>query len=575
VSHDVVIVGAGLAGLWTAIEARAVGRRPLVLSKCHPLRSHSSAAAGGIAAPLGNVVDEGEALRPSRPDEQTDSAEQMVADFVRAGSWLGDVDAIRAVADEAAATVLAYEHLGCFFSRLPDGRIAQRRFGGHSTPRAAYAADRTGHALLSALYGEALRLGIDFLDEWIAIEPVVADGAVGGVVAMDLRSGELRALPCRALVFATGGYAVAWKVTTNGTTNTGDGVAAALRAGALFLDPEMVQFHPTGLFPHGTLLSEACRAEGGHLLNARGERFMQAVAPEFAELAPRDVVSRAEQAEIDAGRGVEGGAVLLDLRHLGEAKVDERLPGTRRLVQRLTGIDLTTDPVPVRPTAHYSMGGIAIDLDGRALGVEGPVPGLYAAGECSCVSVHGANRLGSTSLLEASVFGRRTGRGLAELPAEAAVDLPGAEAAVRARLQRLSDGEGDSVFAVRDRLGALMTERAGVVRDEAGLARGQEELGELAAAFASTGVRTTAKAFNQELLAALETEHLLLLAEGIFRTARARGETRGAHVRADHPERDDEHGLVHHWVALRDGELQQGTRPVRTDRAFAPDGRSW
>ena len=574
---NVLIVGAGVAGLWAAIEARAAGNTVAVLSKVHPLRSHSGAAAGGIAAPLGNVAQDGDSLRPARAGEAIDSPERLVADTVRAGAWLGDVDAIQTLADEAADCLFAYEHLGCFFSRLPDGRIAQRRFGGHSAPRAAYAADRTGHALLSALHGEATRQEIGFFSEWVLVDLIVEEGVVRGAVALELHTGALHAIRAGAVVMATGGYAIAWKVNTNGTTNTGDGVAAALAAGAAVMDPEMVQFHPTGLHPHGILLSEACRAEGGWLVNADGERFMARYAPDFMELAPRDIVTRSEQQEIDAGRGGAAGAVLLDMRHLGRDKILRQLPQTHRLIKQLSGIDIAETPVPVQPTAHYAMGGIAIDLDGRVRdGSGGFVGGLRAAGECSSVSVHGANRLGSTSLIEASVYGRRVGRALAGTRPAAPGDDSAALDAARGRLARLAAGDGDqNVYQLRSQLGALLTEHCGVIRDHAGLTAGIEALPALRARLKATPVRTQSRVFNTELLAALEADNLLRLAETVLHAARRRTESRGAHLRSDFPERDDAQWLTHQLVSMRGDDVHITQQAVRTDPRFPPSERSY
>ena len=580
-SHDLVIVGFGVAGAWAAISAYDAGARDVaVVSKVHPLRSHSGAAQGGIAAPLGNV--------PGK-DGLIDDAALHVADTMRAAAWLADQDAVELVCGEAADIVVAYEHMGCVFSRLPDGRVAQRPFAGHSAPRAVYSADRTGHVLLHTLYEQALKRGIRFYEEHQVVDLVLCDGACRGVVTYALETGRFEAITAGSVLLATGGHARAWAVHTNGLPNTGDGVALAFGAGATTMDLEFLQFHPTGLFPLGVLLSEACRGEGGHLLDANGERFMTRYAQASMELAPRDVVTRAEQTEIDAGRGVgpDKRAVHLDVRHLGKERVLERLPQARDMVFRLTGYDLVKDLVPVQPTAHYAMGGIAIDLDGRAQGENGrPIEGLFAAGECSCLSVHGANRLGANSLLEASVIGRRAGRKMAEASlARSASAMPGSassgEATARSaerRAQAYLDATSvDTPFSILETLGPILRDRCGVVRDAGGLASGIEDVEALSARGRAVRVRDRARCFNQELAAAFEAQHLLLVGSLTLRAALERTETRGAHVRRDHEERDDDHWLKHLLISRSDeGGVRMGERPVRFDRSrFAPDARKY
>lgn len=571
-SHDLLVVGFGVAGAWAAIAAHDAGARDIaVISKVHPLRSHSGAAQGGIAAPLGNVLGKAGLV---------DDVALHVADTIRASAWLADVDAVELVCREAADIVIAYEHMGAVFSRLADGRIAQRPFAGHSAPRAAYSADRTGHVLLHTLYEQALQRGIRFYEEHQVVDLVVDEGACRGLVTYSLRTGTFEAMGAGAVLLATGGHARAWAVHTNGLPNTGDGVALAYEAGAALMDLEFLQFHPTGLHPLGVLLSEACRGEGGHLLDANGERFMARHAPTAMELAPRDVVTRAEQSEIDAGRGVgaEGGAVHLDVRHLGEARIDEALPQARDMVLHLTGLDLVKDLVPVRPTAHYAMGGIAIDLEGHVLTHRGTViEGLFAAGECSSVSVHGANRLGANSLLEASVMGRRAGRAMARDGRPRVPASPDRARRVEQRaLGYLETTEGPSPFALLSDLGPVLTSSCGVVRDEKGLEEGRARVAELVRRARSMRVRDRATVFNQELAAAFEACHLLTVAELTLRAAHARTETRGAHVRRDHEERDDERWLTHQLLS-RDGDgVRISERPVRVDAArFPPDRRSY
>ncbi|MEP0764237.1 MAG: FAD-binding protein, partial [Chloroflexota bacterium] len=370
ITHDVIVVGAGLAGTWAAMSAMEAGVRDVaVLSKLHPLRSHSGAAQGGIAAALNNVrpvagTGPRGPLEQIPPDaEPIDSWELHMFDTIKGSDWLGDQDAIEIMVKEAIDIVYAYEHMGCVFSRTPDGRIAQRRFGGHSTPRANYAADWTGHVLLHTIHEQAHKHGVKFYSEWFALDLIVEDRVCKGVVAMNIQTGEIVTLRAKAVMFGTGGYGRAWKITSNALANTGDGVAIAYNAGIPLMDMEFVQFHPTGLYRHGILMSEACRGEGGYLLNKAGERFMEKYAPDKMELAPRDLVSRSEQREIDEGRGVEedGQGIYLDLRHLGRDKIMERLPQVRDIALKFVGVDIIDGLCPIQPTAHYSMGGIPAD----------------------------------------------------------------------------------------------------------------------------------------------------------------------------------------------------------------------
>jgi succinate dehydrogenase / fumarate reductase, flavoprotein subunit len=563
--HDAVIVGFGVAGAWAAIAARDAGLQDVaVVTKVHPLRAHSVAAQGGIAAALGNVLG---------PSGAPDDWQAHARDTLAAGGGLGHRDAIELICRSARDVILEYEHMGCCFSRLPDGRIAQRPFGGHAAPRAVYAADRTGQVLLHTLYEQALRRGVRFYEELFVTSLAHEEGRCCGVAGVDLVQGEPVVLGAKAVLLATGGHARAWSVHTNTLTNTGDGIALAFEAGAAILDLELLQFHPTGLYPQGVLLSEACRGEGGWLLNGAGERFMQ--RHPAAELAPRDVVTRAEQAEIDAGRGVgsERQALHLDLRHLGSSTIEERLPEVARLVQNLVGKDPARDLVPIRPTAHYAMGGIAIDLDGRVERPSGePVAGLFAAGECSHVGVHGANRLGANSLLEASVIGRRAGHALA---LEAVAQGPTGDAPLSAALERVrsawearlavSSSQPGSVYGVLRELGLAMTRHCGVVRDEAGIEQGLAHVAAARERLASTACRDRARSLNYELCAGFEAEHLLLVAELTLHGALARRESRGAHVRSDHPERDDVHFQKHSLASHgEDGRPRLGWQELPT-----------
>lgn len=581
IEHEVIIVGAGLAGSWTAMVAGQRGVKDIgVLSKIHPLRSHSGAAQGGIAAALNNarpVAGTGPRgpLEPvPQGEDPPDSPELHMFDTIKGSDWLGDQDAIEIMVNEAPEIIYAYEHMGCVFSRLPDGRIAQRRFGGHSAPRANYAADYTGHVLLHTIHEQALQHGVEFYSEWYCMDLLVEDNVCRGVVAMDVLTGEIHTMRAKAVMFGTGGYGRAFEVTSNAYANTGDGVAIAYNAGVPLMDMEFVQFHPTGLYEHGILMSEACRGEGGYLTNSEDERFMERYAPDKMELAPRDLVSRSEQTEIDEGRGIgpDGKGIYLDLRHLGAEKIKARLPQIRELAIDFVGVDPIDDPIPIQPTAHYSMGGIPTDADGQVIAnadgqviadADGtPVVGFYAAGECACVSVHGANRLGTNSLLEASVFGRRAGHAIADFVQNGAELHPvtGDPAERnRQRVARLMDGAGsESVEAIAQELKQTMTDDCGIYRDKERLAQAMQHVGEMQERFKDARVMDKSKRFNTDVLAAFETEHLLTFSEVIVAGALAREESRGAHYRTDFPKRDDE-GWLKHTVAHK-GEPGEGPR---------------
>lgn len=587
IACDAIIVGAGVAGAWAALEAFDAGlRHVVVISKVHPLRSHSTAAQGGIAAPLGNVRvppggDARSPLEPAPEDGAADSAEKLVTDTIKSSDWLGDHDAIEALAADAAATLFAYERLGCVFDRLPDGRIAQRRFAGHSAPRAAYAADRTGHALLVTLYDQILKRELTVLDEHLVLDLIFDEGAARGVVVLDIATGALRVVEAPRVLLATGGFAGIFAVSSNALINTGDGPALVARRGLPLMDMELVQFHPTGLYGHGVLISEACRAEGGYLRNATGERFMARYSPSSMELAPRDIVSRAEQTEIDEGRGhgPDKQGLWLDLTHLSEATILAKLPEVADLARNLTGADPSRDLIPIQPTAHYTMGGIPTDLEGRVVDAASHVVnGLYAAGECACVSVHGANRLGANSLMEASVFGRRAGRALVQGPSLSRALSPAlveevifaAQTRIALRYEMRCHGPVRGSFEMIEKLRNVMTTSCGILRDEAGLSDGAREVSALLEAFSSLRVADTARIHNSELVRSFEAENMLAVAELTLQSALLRKESRGAHTRRDFPARDDEHWL-RHILVWRDGErLRSSDRPVRIDWARHP-----
>ena len=567
-THDVIIIGAGLAGTWAAMTAAENGVKDIgVLSKIHPLRSHSGAAQGGIAASLNNVRPV-EGTGPRGPLEQipagdppVDSWELHMFDTIKGSDWLGDQDAIEIMVKDAPDIVYAYEHMGCVFSRTPDGRIAQRRFGGHSAPRANYAADWTGHVLLHTIHEQALRHGVHFYSEWTVLELLVEDNICRGVVAMNILDGSIHTMRAKVVMFGTGGYGRAFKITSNAFANTGDGVAMAYQAGVPLMDMEFVQFHPTGIYGHGILMSEACRGEGGYLTNSAGERFMERYAPEKMELAPRDLVSRSEQTEIDEGRGVgaDKQGIYLDLRHLGREKILSRLPQVREIAMDFTGKDPIDEPVPIQPTAHYSMGGIPTTADGQVItDAEGtPVQGFFAAGEVSCVSVHGANRLGSNSLLEASVFGRRAGTAIAEFVHGVADFAPvNGDPAERnrQRIREHLDRNGEElVDQIGEELKVTMTQNCGVFRNEAKLQQALNDIQSLKERLHSARIMDKSPRFNTDLLAGLETENLVSFSEVIVAGALARTESRGAHSRTDFKERDDEDWLKH-TLAHKDGE---------------------
>jgi len=556
--HDVLIVGAGCAGMRAAIEAFDAGADVALVSKLHPTRSHSGAAEGGINAALGNASE--------------DSAEDHAFDTVKGSDYLGDQDAIEILCAEAPGDVYQLENWGAVFSRTEDGRIAQRPFGAAGHPRTAYAADITGHVLIQVLYEQVCKRDIPVYEEFFAWHLVENEGRCQGVICWDLLNGGLKTIGAKTVILATGGPGRIYVGTTNAYACTGDGMALALRAGVALEDMEMMQFHPTTLAPTGVLITEGCRGEGAYLLNAEGDRFLERYAPNAMELASRDVISRAEQTEIDEGRGIDGN-VLLDLRHLGAERILERLHGTRELSMVFAGVDPIYEPIPVRPGAHYHMGGIDTDVWGQT-----SLEGLYAAGEAACVSVHGANRLGGNALMETITFGKRAGRHAAEWAlSHTTVVVPEAvERDAERDLRTLLDrSEGERPWKIREELAQTMHENFGVFRREEQMREQGEIVTRLRDRFESVYVEDKGQIFNSDLTQALELGFMLDLAQCMVVSGIARKESRGAHARPfDYPDRDDENFMKHTVVTWVDGDPKLDWKPVTVTK-WQPQERKY
>ena len=539
--HDVLIIGAGLAGLRAAVEATRLGLDVAVISKVHPVRSHSNAAQGGINAPL---TDRG------------DDWEGHALDTIKGSDYLADQDAVEIMSSEAGDAVIELERMGVIFSRGEDGRLGTRRFGGQLVARTFFVGAITGSAILHVLYEQALKHGLNVYEEWFVTDLIIEDGRCVGVVALDIKTGTLHSIWAKTVIMAAGGAGRVFEPSTNAIICTGDGLALAWRAGVPMMDMEMVQYHPTTLARTGILLSEAARGEGAHLLNSEGDRFMLKYAPQYEELASRDVVSRSEQTEINEGRGIDGN-VLLDLRHLGREFIEDRLGYLQEVAVEFLGIDLAEQPVPVRPGVHYIMGGIKTDVDGATV-----VPGLYAAGECANVSVHGANRLGANSLLDTVVFGRRSAVHAAEYIKSVDAGSGSDEHlnATKTRIQSLMDREpNENWAAVRNYMANEMTKGIGVFRDQASMEGAKAALRNVNERMPKIAIQNKGKVFNTDLIFTLEMEFMADVGNAIVHSALTRKESRGAHFRTDITERDDENWLKH-TLAYHDPDNEDGVR---------------
>ncbi len=529
IKHDVVVIGGGLAGMRAAVEAAEGGADVAIVSKMHPVRSHSGAAQGGINAALGN--------------REEDTPEAHTFDTVKGSDYLADQDATAAMCEDAPKQIIWLEHRGCIFSRMPDGRIAQRPFGGAGSPRTCYSADVTGLVILHTLWEQLERFGVKVYEEYFCTALAIDNGIGTGVIAYNMRNGQLEQIVAKATIFATGGAGRMYLKTTNGYASTADGMGIAYKAGIPLMDMEFMQFHPTTLKENGVLMTEGARGEGAYLLNAAGERFMFKYAPNKGELASRDVVSRAEWTEILEGRGVDG-CVLLDMRHLGREKILERLPQIRELALDATGKDAINEPIPILPGAHYTMGGIETDKFGATR-----VPGVYAAGECACVSVHGANRLGGNSLLETIVFGSRAAKHAVDY-IKTVGSIEQSDKTLRAERDRvnalLASKGGTRAPKLRHAMNEAMSENAFIFRDEKGLAKGVQEIDRVRKEFdAGVYVMDKSKTFNTDLVSTFETDFLIDVAYALAKGALERKESRGAQARTDYPERDDANWLKH------------------------------
>jgi succinate dehydrogenase / fumarate reductase, flavoprotein subunit len=574
IEHDVLIVGGGLAGCRAALEIVRTNPNLSVglIAKTHPIRSHSVAAQGGMAAVLKNV-------------DETDSWEAHAFDTVKGSDYLADQDAVAILTQESADVIIDLEHMGVLFSRLPDGRIAQRAFGGHAHNRTCYAADKTGHAILHELVCNLMKYGVTLYDEWYVMRLILEDNQAKGLMMFSLLDGAVHVARAKAVMFATGGYGRVYNTTSNDFASTGDGLAMTAAAGLPLEDMEFVQFHPTGLYPVGVLISEAVRGEGAYLVNSDGDRFMATYAPSRMELAPRDITSRAIVREIMAGRGIHadgsaGGAyVHLDLRHMGKEKIMSRVPFAWEEAHRLVGVDAVEQPMPVRPTVHYSMGGIPVNTDGRVRrDAQTLVEGFFSAGETACVSVHGANRLGSNSLLECVVYGRRTGAAIAQYVKDKT--LPTIEEnrylnEAQTQIQSMLDRPGQyRIQAVRQELQDCMTQYCGVFRRADVIQTGLQKLAEIKQKAQRVYLDDKGNCWNTELVEAIELRSLFTVGEVILTSALNRQESRGSHYREDFEVRDDAKFLQHTLAYHNADGVKLVYMPVVIDQ-FEPQERKY
>ena len=571
--YDAVIVGAGGAGLMAAIQM-AGKANVAVVSKLYPSRSHTGAAQGGISAALGNVEE--------------DHWQWHMFDTVKGGDYLVDQNAAEVLTRDAIEAVLELEHMGLPFNRTPDGRIDQRRFGGHTrnfgegpVKRACYAADRTGHMILQTLYQQGIKHNVNFLNEFHVLDLLISeDGRACGVIALELRTGEIHTIHAKSVLWATGGFGRIFSVTSNAMAGTGDGFAIPFRRGVPLMDMEFYQFHPTGIYKFGILLSEAARGEGGILLNGEGEAFAARYAPTLKDLAPRDMVSRFIYQEIKEGRGVNGkDYVYLDVSHLPDEVIDAKLPDITDFARTYLGIEPKREPMPIQPTAHYAMGGLPTDLNGRVLSnaAGDTIPGLYSAGENACVSVHGANRLGTNSLVDLVVFGRRAGRDMLDYVKHADLPTlpPDPDFYSKAQVNELmSRPQGVRVSDLRRDLQVMMMDKASVVRTAESLTAANTAIGELRDRYAKVSIDDHGATFNTDLTEALEFGAMLDCAESLVIGALAREESRGAHFRDDFQSRDDVNWLKHTMVKRTSGGLELTKRDVSITE-FQPKERKY
>ncbi len=556
--HDVLIVGAGLAGMRAALAAHRSGANTGIISKVYPVRSHSNAAQGGINAAL---VDRG------------DSWEEHAFDTVKGSDYLGDQDAIELMCKVAGEELISMEHMGVIFNRDDEGRLGTRAFGGQRRARTFFVADFTGQAMLHVLYEQLVKSGVTSYEEWFVTTLIIEDGECCGVVALEIRTGRLYVIRAKTVILCTGGLGRVYEPSTNALIVTGDGMALAYDAGAHLMDMEMVQYHPTTLKGSGVLITEGARGEGAHLLNKDGERFMERYAPSMMELASRDVVSRSEATEIAGGNGIDG-CVLLDCRHLGERLIKEKLSQIYDIGLDLVGIDITKEPIPITPGMHYIMGGIKTDVDGSTR-----VPGIYAAGECACVSVHGGNRLGANSLLDTIVFGHRAGNHAAEVSRNMEYKSFNVEAWAESEEQRIRgmqarDRNGDRVAKIRLDMGNTMNRHMGVYRNEDGMKEALISIKGLKERYGKVPVEDKGRIFNTDLVFALELGFMLECAEATVASGLERKESRGAQSRTDYPLRDDENWLRHVLVASSEDGPQVSYAPV-TITQWQPEERKY